>query len=386
MITEVRQMKVLLSGGGTAGHVNPALAIADLIKAHDKRAKIAFVGTKNGIENRLCEKAGYPIYHIEMSGLKRSLSLSNLKTAYYYFTAPGKAKKLLKSYKPDIVIGTGGFVCWPLLSAATKLGIPTALHESNAIPGKAVMMLSGKVDRIYVNFASAINCFHDKSKVLFVGNPMPKQSMESLPENIKEELDIPAGTKKILLSFGGSLGASRFNDEIISLMRGFSSAHPEIFHIHATGKSSHEATMKKFREAGLDKYANLRMTEYIYDMPYWERIADAVICRAGAMTVSEMALQKKACILVPSPNVANNHQYENAKRLADADAAVLIEEKNLTGEKLTEAVSRLLAGGEYIDAMRENIAAFAKPDANELIWRDIKILLSRDLMSLLNEK
>ena len=144
--------------------------------------------------------------------------------------------------------------------------------------------------------------------------------------------------------------------------------------------------MKKFREAGLDKYANLRMTEYIYDMPYWERIADAVICRAGAMTVSEMALQKKACILVPSPNVANNHQYENAKRLADADAAVLIEEKNLTGEKLTEAVSRLLAGGEYIDAMRENIAAFAKPDANELIWRDIKILLSRDLMSLLNEK
>lgn len=379
-------MKVLLSGGGTAGHVNPALAIADLIKAHDKRAEIAFVGTKKGIENRLCEKAGYPIYHIEVKGLKRSLSLSNIKTAYYYFTAPKKAKKLLLEYKPDIVIGTGGFVCWPLLSAATKLGIPTALHESNAIPGKAVKMLADKVDRIYVNFASTMEYFADKSKVLFVGNPMMQKSTAKIPENIREILNIPEGTEKILLSFGGSLGAARLNSEIIALMKNFSSVHPEVFHIHATGSSSHEKTVAAFRAAGLEDCRNLRLTEYIYDMPYWERLSDAVICRAGAMTVSEMALQKKACILIPSPNVANNHQYENAKRLADANAAIMIEEKHLCTDMLEKCVCDILYDREKASAMRENIAAFAKTDANELIWRDIKILLSRDIMKLLESK
>ena len=379
-------MKVLLSGGGTAGHVNPALAIADLIKAHDRNAEIAFVGTKKGIENRLCEKAGYPVYHIEMKGLKRSLSLSNIKTAYYYFTAPRKAKKLLLEYKPDIVIGTGGYVCWPLLSAAAKLGIPTALHESNAIPGKAVRMLADKVDRIYVNFASAMDYFPDKSKVLFVGNPMMKKSTAKIPENIREILSIPEGTEKIVLSFGGSLGAMRLNSEIIALMKNFTSHHREVFHSHATGSSTHEETLAAFRAAGLSVFPNLRLTEYIYDMPYWERLADAVICRAGAMTVSEMALQKKACILIPSPNVVNNHQYENAKRLADEDAAILIEEKHLTPDLLEKSLCEILYDGEKAATMRENIASFAKSDSNELIWRDIRILLSRDIMTLLESK
>ena len=199
-------------------------------------------------------------------------------------------------------------------------------------------------------------------------------------------MSIPEGTEKIVLSFGGSLGAMRLNSEIIALMKNFTSHHPEIFHIHATGSSTHAETLAAFRAAELENFPNLRLTEYIYDMPYWERLADAVICRAGAMTVSEMALQKKACILIPSPNVVNNHQYENAKRLADADAAILIEEKHLTPDLLEKSLCGILYDGEKSAAMRENIAAFAKSDSNELIWRDIRILLSRDIMTLLESK
>ena len=362
-------MKVLLSGGGTAGHVNPALAIADLIKAHDRNAEIAFVGTKKGIENRLCEKAGYPVYHIEMKGLKRSLSLSNIKTAYYYFTAPRKAKKLLLEYKPDIVIGTGGYVCWPLLSAAAKLGIPTALHESNAIPGKAVRMLADKVDRIYVNFASTMDYFPDKSKVLFVGNPMMKKSTAKIPENIREILSIPEGTEKIVLSFGGSLGAMRLNSEIIALMKNFTSHHREVFHIHATGSSTHEETLAAFRAAGLSVFPNLRLTEYIYDMPQVLAAADLIICRAGAATIAEVCASGTPCIMVPSPNVTGNHQEKNARVLERSGAAAVVREADCDGKSLYETAKSILSDAGRMRAMRASARDMAVVDAAERIYQ-----------------
>ena len=378
-------MKVRLAGGGTAGHINPAIAIANTIKARDKNAEIAFIGTKKGMENNLVAKAGYPIHHIEMRGLRRSLSLSNIKTAYYYFTAPIKAKKLLLDYQPDVVIGTGGYLCWPLLHAAAKLGIPTAVHESNAIPGKAVKMLEDDVDRIYINFPTTEQYFTEQDKILCVGNPLITMPDTKTETDLREKLGIPANAKKILLSFGGSLGAQRVNEEVLALMRDYTAHHPEIFHIHATGKIEYEDAMAMAKEYGVDDKPNIRLLEYIYDMPLWEKAADAVICRAGAMTIAEMALLGKACILIPSPNVANNHQYENAKRLSDANAAIMHEEKNLTPSALTESVRSILEDEEMATALSQAIKAFAKPEAADDIYKDLLLLTSEEIRKLLKK-
>ena len=379
-------MKVLLAGGGTAGHINPAIAIANTIKEHDKTAKIAFIGTKKGMENKLVAKAGYDIHHIEMRGLKRSLSPANLATAYYYVTAPAKAKKLIREFEPDIVIGTGGYLSWPLLHAAAKLGIPTAVHESNAIPGKAVKMLEKEVDRIYINFAESAEKLTEKDKILRVGNPLIAPPANIAENGLREKLGIPEGAQKILLSFGGSLGSKRINEEILRLMENYTAKHPEIYHVHATGKNGYTDFMEVAQSRGLDARPNLRISEYIYDMPLWERVADVVICRAGAMTLSEMALLHRACILIPSPNVANNHQYENAKRLAEAGAAIMHEEKELLEDTLKNSVEMLLENEEKATAMRKAIGAFANPNAKKDIWHDILLLTSGELLSLIKKK
>jgi UDP-N-acetylglucosamine--N-acetylmuramyl-(pentapeptide) pyrophosphoryl-undecaprenol N-acetylglucosamine transferase len=379
-------MKVLLAGGGTAGHINPAIAIANTIREHDKNAEIAFIGTKKGMENRLVANAGYEIHHIEMRGLRRSLSPANLLTAYYYFTAPVKARKLILDFKPDIVIGTGGYLSWPLLHAAAKLGVPTAVHEANAIPGKAVKMLEKEVDRVYVNFMGSAETLTEKEKILCVGNPLITPPADIETAGLREKLGVPKTAKKLLLSFGGSLGSQRINEEILTLMANYTSKHPEIYHVHATGKNGHADFMEKAASLGLSKCENLRISEYIYDMPLWERIADVVICRAGAMTLSEMSLLHRACILIPSPNVVNNHQYENAKRLADAGAAIMHEEKNLTKDTLEQSVSMLFANESKAKAMRDAIGTFANPNAKEDIWRDILMLTSGELLSLLKKE
>jgi UDP-N-acetylglucosamine--N-acetylmuramyl-(pentapeptide) pyrophosphoryl-undecaprenol N-acetylglucosamine transferase len=378
-------MKVLLAGGGTGGHINPAIAIANKIKALDKSAEIAFIGTKKGMENTLVAKAGYPLYHIEMRGLRRSLSLSNIKTAYYYFTAPVKAKKLLLDYEPDVVIGTGGYLSWPLLHAAAKLGIPTAVHESNAIPGKAVKMLEKDVDRIYINFPTTEQYFTETDKILCVGNPLITMPDTKTEADLYEKLGIPANTKKVLLSFGGSLGAQRVNEEVLALMRDYTAHHPEIFHIHATGKIEYEDAMAMAKEYGIDDKPNIRLLEYIYDMPLWEKAADAVICRAGAMTIAEMALLGKACVLIPSPNVANNHQYENAKRLADAGAVILQEEKNMSSETLIASVQSILESEETALSLSNAIKEFAKPNAADDIYKDLLLLSSEEIRKLLKK-
>ncbi|MBQ9748461.1 MAG: undecaprenyldiphospho-muramoylpentapeptide beta-N-acetylglucosaminyltransferase [Clostridia bacterium] len=370
-------MNVLLAAGGTAGHINPAIAIANTIREYDPTAQITFVGTKRGMENKLVTTAGYEIRHVEIRGLKRSLSLSNLKTAYYVLTAPAKAKKLIRELRPDIVIGTGGYVCWPTLKAASELGIPTALHESNAIPGKAVKMLEKKVDRIYVNFSESADGLSEKEKILHVGNPLISAPDVGTVSDLYERLGIPKTAKKVLLSFGGSLGAQRVNEEVLALMEAYTSKDPEIFHIHATGKYDYENFLAAAKEKGLDRRENLRIEQYIYDMPLWELAADAVICRAGAMTLSEMALLRRACILIPSPNVVNNHQYENAKRLADAGAAIMLEEKHMTPGTLEEAVRTLLCDKSKAEAMQHAIAAFANPDAKQDILRDLLTLIKQ---------
>lgn len=377
-------MRVLLAGGGTGGHIYPAIAIADTIRKHDKYADILFISTKRGMEKRLVENAGYQTYHIEMSGLQRSLSPKNLKTAICFITAPIKAKKLIKSFEPDVVVGTGGYLCWPLLHAAAKLGVPTLVHESNAIPGKAVKMLEAEVDTIAAGFDSIKGLISHPEKFICTGNPLRFIPTSEEVSSVRASLGIGKEYKYVLLSFGGSLGSEKINAAALRLMADFSSKHPEVLHVHSTGTGYYKDFSEKFSALGLDAFKNIRPMEYIHDMTRWEAVADAVICRSGAMTVSEMALGGKACIFIPSPNVVANHQFKNASRLAQDGAAVVITEKQLTPELLSAAVEQVLFSSKGAELSR-NIRKFAEPEAAEKLYGEIVRLASRDLLSLVGE-
>ena len=369
-----------MTGGGTGGHVNPALAIANSIKQNCPGSEIAFVGTPHGIENKLVPSAGYKLYHVDIRGLKRSLSLSNIKTAFMTVESVVKAKKLVREFKPDIVIGTGGYVCFPVVRAAAEMHIPTALHESNAVPGVAVKMLAGAVDRIWLNFEETGKYLTKyEKKLMRVGNPLLSAFTPRDPAEAKAKLDLPEGTQTVLLTYGGSMGAERVNEAVLELMNDYTKYHPETYHIHATGSIEYEIATGQFREMGLDKYRNIDLREYIYNMPDVMAAADLIICRAGAMTVSELAMSKKAAIFIPSPNVTNNHQYKNAKVLADADAAEIIEECSLDSGALTGMVMKMLSpayAAKRVE-MGENIEKFAVRDANKLIYNDILELIGK---------
>lgn len=372
-----------MTGGGTGGHVNPAIAIANSIRENNPDAEIAFVGTSRGIENKLVPKEGYTLHHVEVQGFKRKLTPYNIKSAWLAFTSPMKAKKLIREYKPDLVVGTGGYVCWPLLKAASSMGVPTAIHESNAIPGVAVKMLAPLVDRIYVNFDATADALGDmyQDKVVKVGNPI-KPEFSSLDAGAaRASLGIGEKYKYLLLSYGGSMGAEKVNDEMLAFMRDYTKKHPELLHIHATGAIEHEAATAKASEYGLDGCENIRILEYIYNMPELMAAADIVVSRAGAMTLSELAVLKKCCVLIPSPHVTDNHQYKNAKVLADAGAALLFEEKELAGDTLTAALTELIENGASRRAMAENIAKFALGDANRSIYLDLCALVRKKTVS-----
>ena len=370
-------MKVLLTGGGTGGHVNPALAIADIIKLNVPDAEFVYVGTKNGIENSLVKREGYPMYHVECRGIRRSLSLANLITAYYVLTAPHKARRLLQKLSPDIVIGTGGFACWAPVKAAAQLGIPTVLHESNVVPGMAVRRLQNEVDLILTNFAETVEGLSAKEKVVHVGNPLRRDYGTYTREQAREALGIPKEIEFLILSFGGSRGADRVNEAMISVMKNFVLPRSRVMHVHAGGKSSYAQAKALFCEAGLLGNERTRLEEYIYNMPIWMAAADLVICRAGAMTLTEIARMQKPAVIIPSPNVVENHQYKNAKVLADAGAAVMLEEKDLNAESIVREVMELYESPEYRRQMSERILAFGSLDADRRIYEEITRLLKR---------
>ncbi len=372
-------MKVVFTGGGTGGHVNPALAIADTVRRNEPDSEIAFVGTPKGIENKLVTAAGYPIYHVDIQGLKRKITPSNIKTMYLTLTSPHKAKKILEDLRPDIVVGTGGYVCWPVMKAAAKMGIPTALHESNAVPGAAVKMLSGDVDRIYLNFEETAASFGDTSKLYRVGNPLRGGFSGLSKEEGRKLAGIPDKYKYVVLSFGGSLGAEKVNEAVLDMMRDFTKGRDDVYHVHATGSIEKEPAAEGYKARGLEGCENISMREYIYNMPELMAAADLVICRAGAMTVSEVAMSGKCVIFIPSPNVTNNHQFKNADVLRAAGAAELIEESGLDARPLAQVAGELLsdAGQSRREDMCSRIRRFAVSDSCKLIYNDMLKLIKK---------
>ncbi len=367
-------MRVLLTGGGTSGHVTPALAIADIIKEREPSTVFAYVGTENGIEKKLVEKEFYEYHTIEIQGIRRKLTLSNIKTAYLIMRAPARAKRIIQKFKPDIVIGTGGYVCWAPLKAAAEMGIPTVIHESNSVPGLAVRKLESKVDLILTNFSSTSDFLKEKKKVVNVGNPIRQRFGECTKADARARLGIDAD-KFMILSVGGSLGAPAINQAAIDVMRGFARDREDVVHVHSGGKNYYKNAMELFVAHSLERNHRLDVKEYIYDMGDYMTAADVVICRAGAMTLTELARMRKPAILIPSPNVANNHQYKNAQAYAKAGAAVLIEESELDGQRIVEEIEKLYADAEQREKMGNAVARFAYEDVNELIYEEITKLV-----------
>ena len=368
-------MRVLLTGGGTSGHVNPALAIVDIIRAKEPGAEFAYIGTENGIEKRLVEKEGIPFYPIKIQGISRSLSPKNIKTAYLVMTAPSKAKRIIEKFKPDVVIGTGGYVSWAPIKAASEMGIPTVIHESNSVAGLAVRKLEGKVDLILTNFKETADTLKARSKAVNVGNPIRTSFCGIDKYEARKRLGIPDDIKFVILSFGGSLGAPKLNEAAIEVMKGFALNRGDVAHFHSGGKNYYKNAMQMFAGYSLEKNDRLSIREYIYDMQLYMAAADVCICRAGAMTITELAMLGKPAILIPSPNVTDNHQYKNAKALADKGAAILIAESELTGRSITAAVESIYNDPKAAHAMSQAIREFSNPHVNSEIYEHISRLI-----------
>ena len=367
-------MRILLTGGGTAGHINPAIAIAEIIKQNERRAEIAFVGTPNGMEARLVREAGYPMYPVKVRGFARSLSPRNLITLYYALTSPRAAKRILADFRPDAVIGTGGYVSWPVLSAAAACGIPCALHESNALPGLTVRRLAPKMDAVWLNFAeSAAHPALAGAHTVHTGNPLRRGFFTLARGEARAALGL-AEEELLFLSFGGSRGAERINEVCLAAGEEILRRFPHMRHIHACGRAHFDACTARYPSES----KRLVRLPYIENMPLYMAAADILLTRAGAMTVSELALCGKCAILVPSPYVADNHQYKNAALLAKAEAAVLLAENDLCTDTLLSALCELAKDPELRRKYEKNIRVFSSPDADRILWGEIRALLRKN--------
>ncbi len=366
-------MKVILCGGGTSGHVNPALNIAETIKKRIPDAEIMFIGTKRGIESTLVPKFGYKIDFVEVSGFSRKLSVKNIKAAWHAVTSVSAAKKIIKKFKPDLVIGTGGYVSWPTVKAASKLGIPTLIHEQNAFPGVTTKMLSKVVDKVCVSFKGSEKFFEEAvhSKLILTGNPVIVDGMSRQEARAKLGL---SDDERYVLSYGGSMGAEKVNELIFELIENYSIPQ-NIRHTHAIGRVGYEKFNAIAIEKGFYNHQNLNISEYIYDMAVHQAAADILICRAGAMTLSELAIRGRAAILIPSPHVTEDHQYKNARLIADAGAAVVFRESEVNAKLLVETVDDMLSNPNKRRRMEESVKGFAMPDSLERIVDEALALL-----------
>lgn len=374
-------MKILFACGGTAGHINPAIAIANYLKANDPGTQVLFAGNPNGMEARIVPKAGYDFEPIKVLGIQRHLSArnikNNIKALWYLAGSSSRAKEIIEGFKPDIVMGCGGYVSGPVVRKAALLGYKTIAMENNALPGMTTKLLAKYVDKIMLDVEESKAYLPKDKEYIVTGNPVRQ---EIFTEDRKAARDFyNVGNRICILSFGGSLGAKRLNEAVAELMA-WHLKERNFLHIHGSGSYyGPDYYFDLLKEKGIDAkdHDNLIIREYINDMPRCLAAADLVISRCGAITLAEIRAAGKASVLIPSPNVAENHQYHNAMVLANHDAAVVIEEKDLSGESLCEAVKRLTDDPETLARLSVNAKKLAVSDANERIRREIMELYNR---------
>ncbi len=376
-------LKILLAGGGTAGHINPALAIASIIKDRFPDTEFLFAGTPKGMESRLVPKAGYNFAPIKVSGFQRKVTpkniARNIRSMAYLTTAGHRAKQIIKEFNPDLVIGTGGYVSGPIVLKAYQMGIKTAIHEQNAFPGMTTKMLAKHADAVMLTVEKAAEYLDKDIKYTVTGLPVRKGFSSMDRKAAKKELGIPEN-EICILSTGGSLGAGRINETAAELMEWEVKNNIPVTHIHSYGGMGKDTFLRDISSRGVDHENNprIRPREYIDNMSVCMAAADLVISRSGANALSELEAAGRASILIPSPNVAGNHQYHNAMVLGKAGAAVVIEEKNLTGEVLIENVKKLLDNPERLGTLAQRAASLYVKDTPDRVFKVINELLNPD--------
>ncbi len=365
-------MKVLFTCGGTAGHVNPALALAGLIKERKPESEILFVGARRGLEKQLVEAAGWPFRTVEISSFHRSLAPRELKhnliTVKNLLRSPAQARAILEAFPADLVVGTGGYASYPMVRAAAKRGIPAAIHESNAIPGLTTRLLEGHADLIMVGFEECRKNYKHPEKVLVTGTPVRGDFFRLTKAEAKKRLGVDDG-KPLIISFWGSQGAAEMNRQTARFLA-LEAREVPFHHVHAAGKldSVHMAEYLKGAGVDLTKTPELDVREYIQDMGTYMRAADLVISRAGASTISELTALGVPAIIVPSPNVTHNHQEHNARVLADAGGAVMLLERECSGEKLFDTACSILHDPDPRRRMSAAMGELGSVDASEKIY------------------
>ena len=362
-------MKAIIAAAGTAGHINPGLSIANKIKEEQPNSEIIFIGTNRGLEKDLVPRAGYELKTIDAYGLNFKKPIQLLKTLKGFF----EAKKIIKEFKPDVVIGTGGYICGAAITMANKLGIPTLLHESNAFPGKAVKMLSKSTDCIMVGFADAKGRLKDAKKVVITGNPTKIRYLD-LSKDKKEKIIKEIGldsNKPILLVFGGSQGAKAINDSVIKIIKENKNKNYQI--IWAPGPIQYNIIKEKLQKENIDimNVQNAKIYPYIYNMEEMMNISDLFICRSGAMTINEVSIVGKPAIFIPLPNVSQNHQEYNARVLEGIGAARIILNQDLKDIDLNSYVEDIIYNKELLEEMGKKAREVSNTNALEKIYKEI---------------
>ena len=351
-------MNVIFTCGGTGGHINPAIAVANAWKARHPDANILFIGAKGHMEEQLVPKAGYELQCLEISGLIRGKSLKaigkNLMTVEHTFKAVNQCKNIIRRFEPDVIMGTGGYACFPALMAGCLMGIPTCVHESNAMPGLTTRMLADRVDRMLVCFPESAQHYKHPAKVETVGMPIRREFTSLDRAAARRELGISPEEKLVVSAFG-SLGAKKMNETVADMLVLEKNDGYPFRHIHATGKYGWEWMPGLVAEKGVDlsKTEKVELREYIYNMPTLMAAADVFIRRAGASSCNEIAASGTPAILIPSPNVTDNHQEKNARVLSDKGGAVLVLEKDCTAEGIYKEIRQLLSDDHRRKAMSE---------------------------------
>ena len=367
--------RVIFTCGGTAGHVNPAIALAQLALEKEPQAQILFVGAERGLEKDLVPKAGYAFKTVHISSFHRSFKPAeirhNLISVGNLIRAPGEARAILRAFRPDAVVGTGGYASYPLVKAAAKMGIPTAVHESNAVPGLTTQMLETYADRIMVGFESCRRHYRRPEKVVVTGTPVRNDFFSMTKAQAKKTLGVDDG-RPLVVSFWGSLGAAGMNRRMADFLA-LEAAKQPFHHIHGAGKQGCPMILEALGEKGVNLGCcpALQLREYIYDMAPVMRAADLVVCRAGASTISELTALGTPALMVPSPYVTNNHQEKNARALEEAGGAAVLTEAECSGQTLFQTACAILHDGARLREMEAAMASLGIRDAAERIYRTV---------------
>ena len=362
-------MNVIFTCGGTGGHINPAIAVANIWKERYPDSKILFIGGQGGMEQRLIPGAGYDFKAVPAHGLVRGKSLkaimTNIGIAREIMQSVKKCKKIIKEFKPDVVVGTGGYASFPALMAAAKLHVPTCVHEANAMPGLTTRMIAKRADQMLVCFEQSVKYYKNPEKVQVVGMPVRKEFIFTKKEDARRELGLDE--RPVILSTFGSQGAKVMNETVGKMFRLEQDAGFPYQHIHAVGSYGWEWMPDYVKNQGVDLETakSISMSEYIYNMPTVMAAADVVISRAGASSCNEIIASGTPCLLIPSPNVTDNHQEKNARALEVKGGAVVMLEKDCSAEAFYETVKGLLEDQERYNTMRRAQLDISVPDSAE---------------------